>query len=740
VKNSDSSRLASLLQPDPRQNPATRPAGGQTLLATAIAATQPSMDVLNQLVAAQPQTVTLPDASGDTPLTLAARQGNLDVLNVLLGAKTDLKLDQFGPAIMIAAVQGGHIPAVDLLNEKKVNVNAADDEHRTPLQVAAGQHDGAMVAELLKLGAIPDAAALAAADTEPASPPVSRQIATALLLHVAASADKPPTADLMAQLLKDNADVMATAGGQTALQIAAGDGNAAVVRAMLGWPSIPESAWDDIRKSAAPAHPEIAQFIDNRWNSELFSAIALGNNQRVHDLLGARPGPGPTTRPDDGATALAVALAVSPPNRQVVQTILDSEPGSLDVPNTAGDTPLWAAVRSGNVDAVDMLADKMDPKTVNQTDTVGDRLLNLAVQSGKPELVKSLVSHLKLSLTSADGKQNTPLRLAAQAHDVAMIAALMDLGAQPEMQDMTDVKNTQPMDVAAGNAAHLLAENILVTLIQSNSVDQIKQLLDLARQCKLDVPDLLNRPDAQGQTPLQLAAAGPNNTNLVALLIDNGASVNMANPQTGDTALHVAAGAGCDAIVHELIDNYHANADLLNRRGLTAQQLAQNDGHAATANIFGNAAPPAGPNLVAPPAAPAASPAFAWYKDIHDHHRRLVLASVGAVDFNLIPGSPTDDVRIGDRQISPVCDVAGTFTFTIAGAPLPGLGDGVVTRQTVIAQGGFAGIVTIRTPQTRLIHTYSGVLEPQPDGSFAWRIGNLSVPATVDHNPNPGGE
>ena len=85
----------------------------------------------------------------------------------------------------------------------------------------------------------------------------------------------------------------------------------------------------------------------------------------------------------------------------------------------------------------------------------------------------------------------------------------------------------------------------------------------------------LEQTDAQGQTPLMLAARN-NRAKTIALLAARGASVN-ATDKNGDTALHVAAGADSPDAVAALLDA-GANIEARGQNGLTPLLIATGAG------------------------------------------------------------------------------------------------------------------------------------------------------------------
>lgn len=80
-----------------------------------------------------------PDASGCEPPIMAARHGDLQMLEFLLGDEglnPDAKCDK-GLTTAHVAARGGRTDVLDLLKRRKANLRATDDDKRTPLHIAA---------------------------------------------------------------------------------------------------------------------------------------------------------------------------------------------------------------------------------------------------------------------------------------------------------------------------------------------------------------------------------------------------------------------------------------------------------------------------------------------------------------------------------------------------------------------------------------------------------------------------
>lgn len=114
-----------------------------------------------------------------------------------------------------------------------------------------------------------------------------------------------------------------------------------------------------------------------------------------------------------------------------------------------------------------------------------------------------------------------------------------------------------------------MSENLEVvfteTVIRSNDIEEVERLILEAEERRLNVAELINKPCAQwSQTPLHIAATD-GHFDLVCLLLQNGADIDMQDKNDW-SALHCAA-KHSHLDITEVLLKHRANISLLTESG-----------------------------------------------------------------------------------------------------------------------------------------------------------------------------
>ncbi|XP_069573130.1 ankyrin repeat domain-containing protein 50 [Brachyistius frenatus] len=508
-----------------------RSADGQSLLASAAHEGSASTAKLLLTHGCDPL---ISDQQGQTPLTLAARQGHVKVLSLLLewaesqdpemASQMMEHVDNEGWTALRSAAWGGHSEAVRLLLNAGADVDGCDSEGRSALRAAAWGGHEEIVLTLLDYGAQVDKA-----DIKGRTP----LIAAAYMGHHEA----------VEILLDRNAEVdLADGDGRTALSVAA--------------LCVPTAA-------AIKGFGEVASL-----------------------LLERRANPG--HRDHDGMTPLL--LAAYEGHEDVVELLLEA---GADVDETAGPegnapaaaavTPLLAAAAMGHMKTVSRLL--FWGAAVDAIDCEGRTALCLAAARGSVEVARALLDR-GLDENHKDDLGWTPLHAAACEGHRAVCAALTERGSMARVGEM-DIEGRTPLILAA-QEGHWSTVRLLLdrrSPIDQRAYDGHSALSAALLEGHADVAELLMKRgadtdvrDAEGR-PLLYLLVLEGSLGMAALLIEKGGVPLESRDSEGRTALHVASWQGCVEFVDILL-KHGANPNAQDTEGRPPMHSVAWTGHA----------------------------------------------------------------------------------------------------------------------------------------------------------------
>ena len=366
--------------------------------------------------------------------------------------------------------------------------------------------------------------------------------------------------------------------GATALIKASANGHYAVVKFLINQGVNKEikdqSGATALIKASANGHYKVVKFLINQGvnkniqDEEGFTALifAVKNNHvpLVQYLISVKE-----LNPDlqDSYKDTALMLAISEDKIKIVAHLLNIKTLDLNIKNEDGDTALLLAVRNNKIDIVKLLVQK-ENIDLNIKNEDGDTALLLAVRNNKIDIVKLLVQKENIDLNIKNEDGDTALLLAVRDKRVDIVARLVKkANIDPNIQDQDGYS---PLMLAIkANQVKIFGYLLSVDYIEINQIydkypyNHYTSLHFAACKGHVEIVKLLldnskieaNRFNGDGLTPLHIAVS-KNYTELVPLLVNNKKiQINEKSVKDGLTALHIAANNNLLNILKILIKN-----------------------------------------------------------------------------------------------------------------------------------------------------------------------------------------
>ncbi|KAK7904331.1 hypothetical protein WMY93_016938 [Mugilogobius chulae] len=352
--------------------------------------------------------------NGQTPLMVAAEQGNLEIVQELIRRGANVNLDDIDSwTSLICAAKEGHIEVVQELLENGANLEHRDMGGWTALMWAAYKGRTEVAQLLMEKGANPN---------------ITGQYSVYPIIWAAGRGH----AEIVHLLLQHSAKVNCSDKyGTTPLIWAARKGHYDCVMHLLA--------------NGADVDQEGANSM-----TALIVAVKGGYTEVVKELLKRNPNVNMTDK--DGNTALAIAAKEG--HIEIVQDLLDA--GTyVNIPDRSGETMLIGAVRGGHVEIVRALLNKYADIDVRGTD--GKTALYWAVEKGNATMVRDILQcNPDTESCTKDGE--TPLIKATKMRNIEIVELLLDKGAKVSA---IDKKGDTPLHIAIRGRSRKLAELLL---------------------------------------------------------------------------------------------------------------------------------------------------------------------------------------------------------------------------------------------------------------------------------------
>nr|WP_253308677.1 ankyrin repeat domain-containing protein [Rickettsia endosymbiont of Ceutorhynchus assimilis] len=484
----------------------------------------------------------------NTPLDITHYNIPLDIQYSEIIQQTAIKVHLKDKKILLylAAEAGNSSIIIDLLNKKIVNVDDLNPNNWTALHFAARSGHDNIVKLLLDHGAnvnviTPDDGWTA--------------------LHFAARNGYDGIVEV---LLKHNADIIniQTSFGSTALHLAAKNKHIAVIQVLLKKEADINIADND---GYTPAH--YLKYLEY-LKLEGLNIDHLNLNTDINNVNN-------------------ICLAAQNGDISAVNYLLTKNT-DVNTPDHTKQTALHYAARNGHDDIVKLLLDHGANVNVITPD-YGWTALHLAARNGYDGIVEVLLKHNADIINIQTSFGSTALHLAAKNKHIAVIQVLLKKEADINIADNDGytpahyLKYLEYLKLEGLNIDHL---NLNTDINNVNNICLAAQNGDISAVNYLLTKNTdVNTPDHTKQTALHYAARNGHD-DIVKLLLDHGANVNVITPDDGWTALHFAARNGYDGIVEVLLKH---NADIINIQtsfGSTALHLAAKNKHMAVIQVL----------------------------------------------------------------------------------------------------------------------------------------------------------
>ncbi|CAO1430135.1 unnamed protein product [Diamesa hyperborea] len=508
-----------------------------------------------------PVDLEIEDHNGQTALNIAARNGHLEIVKLLIDynfPESDLAsggagsgnlmdvnhADRDGWTPLRSASWGGHTEVVKLLiSNDGCAIDRADKEGRTALRAAAWSGNEDIVKILIAAGANVNS--------------IDKQGRTSLI-----AASYMGHYDIVEILLDNQADVNHTdLDGRNALCVAAlcgSSGYSKVISTLLehgaNTDQTDNEGMSPLLVSSFEGNGEICELLlengadpdlgDHLGRTPLWAACTSGHANVVKLLLFW--GCGIDCMDSEGRTVLSVSAAQG--NLETVRQLLDRGLDETHRDN-AGWTPLHYSAFEGYADICIQLLES--GAKIDECDNEGKAAIHLAAQEGHNTVIQALMDCHSACIDQRAHDGKTAFRLASLEGHFECVQTMLKYGCDVNLKD-ADSRTT------------------LYILALENKLNVVKFLLDYSNVN-------VNIPDSEGRTALHVSA-WQGHQEMVKLLITVGnADVNAIDLENR-SPLHSCAWQGNHEVM-QLLLYYGAVPDHACKQGATALGISAQEGH-----------------------------------------------------------------------------------------------------------------------------------------------------------------
>ena len=536
------------------------------------------------------------NGQGCTPLLTAAFCTNLPVAEVLVAHKANLNARATNGATPLAcATLKGCVSVTELLLTAGANADLPDNTGFTPLNTAAEHGRTEILRLLLEYGANPN---LACPNESPSS------FGGQAPLHSAALRGD---VEMMGLLVNKGASLNLLAKGGPPLCYAVRGENARAVEFLLQSGAMPD--FRAVESGMTPLHWAailgqsnlVALLLKHGATNNILSDFgrplhaAAMSQEGAKRLLSAPP---TIIAPAVGGQAPDQPWVGSDEDHVAALKLLLLSGAGVNGLDQNGRTPLFLAVRQGNVGAVEtLLAAGADLSAADNPN--GFTALHAASELDAPaQVVSNVVTRLLRVGVARDARDKyggAPLHAAAAAGRTVMVALLLEAGARI---NSTGPSLCTPLQLAVMSGRRDVVELLLANradlewrnLGDNNALElavglRAKDIVTLLLDHRTDV----NACSASGATALMFSARS-GDLELIKLLLERGAQVNITDADGWTAFLRAAQAGKVEAAL--LLLEHGAKFDVADRHGCTPLFAAARGGHLEMVKfLFGRGAP-----------------------------------------------------------------------------------------------------------------------------------------------------
>ncbi|KAF9612770.1 hypothetical protein IFM89_003780 [Coptis chinensis] len=270
---------------------------------------------------------------------------------------------------------------------------------------------------------------------------------------------------------------------------------------------------------------------------------------------------------------------------ELVTELIKLRPEMVSAENEKMETPLHDACRRGHVEIVKLLVDA-DSWALSKLNSENESVLFVACEAGKFDVVKQLLDYTWLLTLEEDGL-TTSLHVASSGGHLDIAKDLLEV--RPDFAQRRDGHGCSPLHLACSKG-HLDITRELLKLDPDLSASQDNEgrtpLHWAAIKGKVNILDEILSTSLQsaemvtklGETALHVAVKN-NQYDAIKYLVDSLNVTNLVNiPDIdGNTILHLATASKLTTMVIFLLKNTSVAVNALNRRGFTPLDVAESD-------------------------------------------------------------------------------------------------------------------------------------------------------------------